>query len=109
MTDKFVISCSTEADFVLKRIFNTLTGKTFYVVSINSAHMQDVTVFEGVRTKGDGPVVKNEFYKIDLDPRRSLGFSINEKPVVEFVSPERIDITRRVTDRDTVTRIILIK
>jgi hypothetical protein len=89
-------------------IFEKLSGKVFDVVSIHSRHNSDVGVLEEASLK-DMCIEKNDtLVKIQLKPRRCLCFDIKDSPVVTFVSDRRIDIVRKLSERDTLTKIILI-
>jgi len=89
-------------------ISRILQGTVFDVVSLHSAHYNPINVLEGCRLKSDEVIVKDSLVKILLDPHRSISFDMRESPVITIESERQIRIVRKLTDRDTLTRIILI-
>lgn len=110
MVDRITVLTEKEGDRVIERIFQALIEKSFIVVSVHSAFPMDLTVLEDAALRDSWPFRPAEFFGFRLRPRRKLGFVLSEKPVVEFISPGRIDIIRHLPMRnDTLRRIILIK
>ena len=89
-------------------IVKILQGTVFDVVSFHSAHGNDITVLEGCRLKTGEVIVKDSLVKILLDPRRSISFDMRENPKITIESERQIKIVRKLSSRDTLTRIILI-
>lgn len=108
--ERVVVRSIEDGERVAGRIVAALTGKIFDVVSCHSAHNKDITVLESVRINEQKKVVSLiNLVKIHLFPRRSICFSLHESPVVCFESDRVITVTRKVSDADTLTRIILIQ
>lgn len=93
---------------VARDLVKILEGKVFDVVSFHSAHGNDIGVLESCRLKNGEVIVKDSLVKILLDPFRSISFDMRESPKITIESERQIKIVRRLSSRDTLTRIILI-
>lgn len=93
---------------VAKSISKRLEGKGFDIVSFHSIHNVDARVLENYTLKDGEIVVDGSMVKIPLSPRRSIAFDLFENPLITFESERQIKIVRKMNQRDTVVKIILI-
>ncbi len=108
MSEKIMILSVEDGKMVADRVIGMLEGRIFDVVNCHLAFNKDVTVLEEVRV-GCGPVVVTDtLVKIPLYPRRSLCFDIKETPIVVFESDRQIVISRKLSAKDTLVKVILI-
>jgi len=107
MSEKITISSVEDGKRVADRIVEMLKGKFFDIVSCHSIFNKDVTVLEEEWIDGR-VVVTDTLVKILLHPRRSLCFDIKESPVVIFESDRQIVISRKLSAKDTLVKVILI-
>lgn len=108
MSEKITILSVEDGKMVADRIVGMLKGRIFDVVNCHSAFNKNVTVLEEVWV-GLGPVVVTDtLVKIPLYPRRCLCFDIKESPVVVFESDRQIVISRKLSAKDTLVKIVLI-
>lgn len=108
MSETMVVLSFSDATRVASMIFEKLSDKVFDVVSVHSKYNGDVSVLEEASLRDMCIEKKDTLVKIQLKPRRNLCFDIKDAPVVTFVSERRIDIVRKISERDTLTKIILI-
>lgn len=108
MSEKITVLNVEDGKKVAERIVEMLKGRIFDVVNCHSAFNRNVTVLEEVWV-GSGPVVvTGTLVKIPLYPRRNLYFDVKENPVVVFESERQIVISRRLSAKDTLVKVILI-
>lgn len=108
MSEKIMILSVEDGKRAADRVVGMLKGRVFDIVNCHSAFNKDVTVLEEVQI-GSGPVVVTDtLVKIPLYPRRSLCFDIKETPVVVFESERQIVISRKLSAKDTLVKVILI-
>ena len=93
---------------VARLISERLEGKVFDIVSFHSIHNIDSRVLERYSLKNGEIVVDGSMIKIPLSPRRSIAFDLFENPVITIESERQIKIVRRMNQRDTIIKIILI-
>lgn len=107
MSEKITVLSVEDGKKVAERIVEMLKGRIFDVVNCHSFN-RNVTVLEEVWV-GSGPVVvTGTLVKIPLYPRRNLCFDVKENPVVVFESERQIVISRRLSAKDTLVKVILI-
>jgi len=90
------------------QLIERLEGKTFDIETFHSKYNQGPYVLENCQLKSKEIVVINSLVKILLDPVRSISFDLHEDPKVTIESDRQIKIVRKLNEKDTVTRIILI-
>jgi hypothetical protein len=108
MSETITVLSLGDAMRVANMIFEKLNGKVFDIVSVHSKYNGDVSVLEEASLKDVCIEKKDTLVKIQLKPRRNLCFDLKDSPVVTFVSERRIDIVRKLSERDILTKIILI-
>lgn len=108
MAEKITVISIEDGQKVAERIAEMLNGKTFSVVSFHSAHTNDPTIWQNFSLKESKPIYMGLLFKVVLYPHRSLCFDVREMPEITFVDDNRIDMVRKISDWDKVTRIILI-
>ena len=108
MSEKITISSVEDGKRVADRIVEMLRGKAFDVVNCHSVFNRNVTVLEKVRVRCGPVVVIGSLVKIPMYPYRSLCFDIKESPVVVFESDRQIVISRKLSAKDTLVKVILI-
>ena len=108
MSEKVMISSVEDGKRMADRIVEMLRGKVFDVVNCHSVFNRNVTVLERVRVRCGPVVVIGTLVKIPMYPHRSLCFDIKESTVVVFESDRQIVISRKLSVKDTLVKVILI-
>lgn len=108
MSEKIVITCFEDGVRVINQIADLLNGKTIEVISYHSLRRNDPLIWQFFSLAQLKPIINGTLFKLPLFPRRQLVFDLKDSPVIIFESIYRFDLVRKLSVRDTLTRIVLI-
>lgn len=108
MTEKIAVLDEVVGKHVIDRIVDNLNEKTFTIVSYHSRRVTDPLIWQNFSLKQFTPVIKGTLFRVPLYPRRQLVFDLKDQPVVIFESTYRFEIVRRLSEKDTLTRVVLV-